>query len=584
MAGEPLTIFDPRRNFQLQGFTGRGATTTIHDASATGVSVSGIFQAAEDFAVLGFYNAYDYFNHLRQKHLPRTDLSGLTLEFDIDHDHALDGAMRLDAAKYPSVSWDSMTFVCGKGGAGEIHEVKLLSYATVVSGGETPASVSVEASGKYAEQGADHLVVVFRDTVYDGQPLGQQHILPRSLTAPNGTLALYPSDLDPTTGLLDLKVGDTVYFTFDPLYPDDPPYQLEETCHVTAVDGNVLTFDNTLPHGGLATCRTYNPGPFLITAGANDTLTFIIDGTSIYVGLTPGAAQTSEQVAADINTAFSAAGLHATADVTDDGCVRVSSTDPIGVGEINVYGGTGMATIGIYTMIYAGAGPNYHVRRRGTAETAVQDLAASINGTPTNCAVTGPDQSSVIEATASGTSLTIALKTAPPPALVYGKLGNGEVLAVRSYHETVPVDLQDESYDASKDMQGITWGDNRSIRFSGGDNDTKYHISLPLGFLTDKSANVFSAADCRKMYMVFAPRFEVVEQALDDGCFLTAGVGPGDTTWSVDSGAGLTGGRYFIGDAANEERVLLLAGGATTIRSSVGQSPRRLRSWLASTG
>ena len=53
MAGEPLTIFDPRRNFQLQGFTGRGATTTIHDASATGVSVSGIFQAAEDFAVLG---------------------------------------------------------------------------------------------------------------------------------------------------------------------------------------------------------------------------------------------------------------------------------------------------------------------------------------------------------------------------------------------------------------------------------------------------------------------------------------------------------------------------------------------------
>jgi hypothetical protein len=50
---EPLNIFDPRRNFQLQGFTGGGATTTLHDASATGVSVSGIFQAAGDFAVLG---------------------------------------------------------------------------------------------------------------------------------------------------------------------------------------------------------------------------------------------------------------------------------------------------------------------------------------------------------------------------------------------------------------------------------------------------------------------------------------------------------------------------------------------------
>jgi hypothetical protein len=68
MASEPLHTFDPRRNFQLQGFTGRGATTTLHDASATGVSISGIFQAAEDFAVLGLYNAYDYFAHLRKDH------------------------------------------------------------------------------------------------------------------------------------------------------------------------------------------------------------------------------------------------------------------------------------------------------------------------------------------------------------------------------------------------------------------------------------------------------------------------------------------------------------------------------------
>ena len=44
MATEPLSIFDPRRNFQLQGFTGRAATTTLHDATATGVSISGIFQ------------------------------------------------------------------------------------------------------------------------------------------------------------------------------------------------------------------------------------------------------------------------------------------------------------------------------------------------------------------------------------------------------------------------------------------------------------------------------------------------------------------------------------------------------------
>src|ERR1039458_7534627 len=80
----PLHIFDPRRNLQLQGFAGRAATTTIHDGTETGVSISGIFQAAEDFAVLGWWNAYDYFNHLRMKHLPKTDLSGLKLELDHD--------------------------------------------------------------------------------------------------------------------------------------------------------------------------------------------------------------------------------------------------------------------------------------------------------------------------------------------------------------------------------------------------------------------------------------------------------------------------------------------------------------------
>src|SRR6266852_2780478 len=100
MASEPLHIFDPRRNLQLQGFAGRVATTTLHDATEAGVSISGTFQAAEDFAVLGWWNAYDYYNHLRLKHPPKTDLSVLKLELDIEYNQALDGAIRLDAAKF----------------------------------------------------------------------------------------------------------------------------------------------------------------------------------------------------------------------------------------------------------------------------------------------------------------------------------------------------------------------------------------------------------------------------------------------------------------------------------------------------
>jgi hypothetical protein len=71
VSSEPLHIFDPRRNIHVQGFVGRAATTTVHDATETGLSVSGIFQAAEDLAALGLYNAYDHFNHQRLKPLPR---------------------------------------------------------------------------------------------------------------------------------------------------------------------------------------------------------------------------------------------------------------------------------------------------------------------------------------------------------------------------------------------------------------------------------------------------------------------------------------------------------------------------------
>ena len=111
----------------------------------------------------GAYNAYDYFNHLRLKHLPRTDLSGLRLEFDVEYDHALDGAMRLDAAKYPSVAWDAISFVCG---AGDIYEVRLLDHATPIAGSETPATCWVEAYGRLPESGLDWLHLYFRDTRY----------------------------------------------------------------------------------------------------------------------------------------------------------------------------------------------------------------------------------------------------------------------------------------------------------------------------------------------------------------------------------------------------------------------------------
>jgi len=80
MPSAPLFFFDPRRTIQLQGFSGRAATTTLHDATESCFQISGIFQAAEDFANVQLFSAYDYFNHLRVKTLPVTDLSGQTLQ------------------------------------------------------------------------------------------------------------------------------------------------------------------------------------------------------------------------------------------------------------------------------------------------------------------------------------------------------------------------------------------------------------------------------------------------------------------------------------------------------------------------
>jgi len=83
MPSGPLLLFGPRRAIQLQGFPGRAATTTLHDATETGFQIPGLFQVAEDFANVQLFSAYDYFNHLRVRPLPVTDLSGLTLQYDM---------------------------------------------------------------------------------------------------------------------------------------------------------------------------------------------------------------------------------------------------------------------------------------------------------------------------------------------------------------------------------------------------------------------------------------------------------------------------------------------------------------------
>ncbi|MBI4905710.1 MAG: hypothetical protein HY820_18905 [Acidobacteria bacterium] len=443
MPAEPLHIFDPRRNFQTQGFTGKAATTTMYNATETGVSISGIFQAPDDFAVLGWWNSYDYFNHLRCKHLPRTDLSGLKLEFDIEYDHALDGAMRFDAAKYPSVSWDSMTFVCGRGIApNDIYEVPLLDHATVVSGSETPASVEIDLSGEEPAEGIDYLHLYFRDARYT-----ITHFECRFETQ-------LTSDVAPATD----------------------------------ASGNLLPVDL---HVEDATGFEVGDMVWIERTGANEELVLVLEVNQIF------------------------------------GFIRAR-----------------------ITMTHAN---DSYITRKTTARHASQKFADLINTAGETVAGRfGPDQTAVIEASAvgylGGGTLSISFKTAALPAARYGKLGNLDRVLATSGHD-------------GAGTQTLDWyASGSTYHFTGGDNNTKYHIMLDFTQpLLDKQSRTVPMNDCRKIYTVFAPRFEQSEGELEDGCFLTSGVGPSDTVWQVDDSSKISGGRYFIGSPTAEERVRLIS-------------------------
>ncbi|MCC6391833.1 MAG: hypothetical protein IT167_14630 [Bryobacterales bacterium] len=473
MTTEPLWIFDPRRNFQLQGFTGRAATTTLHDASETGVSISGIFQAAEDFAVLGLYNAYDYFNHLRLKPLPRTNLQNLIVEFDFEYDHALDGAMRFDAAKYPSVSWDAMTFICGAGTPDDTYEVRLLDYATTIEGREKPATCSFEISGKeILDGGIDWLHLYFRDTRYT----------------------------------------------------------------VTSTDCRVETTldDKVAPAESAPGVPTYVEIPVVKVKGfsTGDTVTFERGGTN------------------------------------------EETTRLVGV--------TGVSILAVITKTHA---KGTYVTRETHAVHLAEKLVEMI-GTPGEGVDGrfGPDQSGVFGALAregsdyNSATLELGFKSSTADGTLYGKLGNLDRVLV----------THGRTMGGSPDPnQGFRWsgGSGETYAFSGGDNNIKYHIRLPLDSLTDRRGRRVPTENCRKIYMVFAPRFELTEEALEDGCFLLDDVTDSafDTAWQVTGADALTGGRYFVSDGVEEERVLLtkvLPGAITVVR---GYEGTELRAWPAGT-
>jgi len=176
-----------------------------------------------------------------------------------------------------------------------------------------------------------------------------------------------------------------------------------------------------------------------------------------------------------------------------------------------------------------------------------EKFAAIINDPGSPAGRYGPSQTAVVTAE-GGMDLNRSgyLRISFKPDANYGKLGHLDRVLATSGH-------QGEGQLSDNWLQ-------RTPRFTGGDTDKKYRLTLDFTQpLLDKNGQVVPMNDCRKIYLVFAPSFERIEEELEDGCFLTAAAAPGDTVLQVDGTSKLTGGRYFIGNPSAEERLLLVS-------------------------
>lgn len=134
---EAIHKLQPDRTMQLRGFDGRGAAAAFHSATPDGFVVSGVFRDPADFCVLMLWDADNFFEHPRLKHLPDFELAGVKLEFDVE----MTGLQGIDSTNYPSVAWNALQIVYEDGTTGS---VLLRPMAAAVSGDYAPAFAEFE--------------------------------------------------------------------------------------------------------------------------------------------------------------------------------------------------------------------------------------------------------------------------------------------------------------------------------------------------------------------------------------------------------------------------------------------------------
>lgn len=554
MAAESLHSFDPRRTVQLQGFSGRAATTTLHDATASGFQISGIFQAAEDFANVQLFSAYDYFNHLRVKPLPVTDLSGLTLQFDMEvlRVNGEEGIVRPDCVRYASVGWDKLTITTG---AGDIYEVPLMSHAQVLSGGFTPGAFGFSICDRDSATLDDLLVGAATPGLTD---LVYVYFMGTRWSCTSAEAIAFCT-LE-TRLLNNIGAADVTSCEHAIWWQDDPNFW-----HYLLVNngGAGIREDGATDAADIAARLAFMVGisSYLVECSAAGNLITVTLETGVNG---PVVVSTNSGSAPATLTRF-VPGIY-TAQVASSAEIRAGDYVGVDIGSANDE---------VVKVIAAGAGTftayftKPHYGKLYNIQCRILPRARHFGRVLKDRMVDHPlpdygDQPSSLGAEGFATTNT----SAQLQLRLIGQLGEYGRDA-----NCIPVHVSADGGNQIVRLENIQgqFGATAVVsRVEGADNNRVYRFTFPFASLSgyrngDRNALVsVPANDVIKVHLTFAPRFEDVEYGLAAGGILKAAVSasaPGtEEEWQVtDAEAMLSGFKYYVGTPAAEERITCLA-------------------------
>ncbi len=554
MPTESLQLFDPRRTVQLQGFSGRAATTTIHDATETSFQISGIFQAAEDFANVQLFSCYDYFNHLRLKPLPVTDLSGLTLQFDMEivRVNGEEGSVRPDCVRYASVGWDKLTITTG---AGDIYEVPLMSHAQVLAGGFTPGMFGFSICDRDSQTLDDLLVGTatpgLTDTVY-------VHFMGTRWSCTSAEAIAF-CNLE-TRLLNNIGAADVPSCEQAIWWQDDPNFW-----HYLLVNsgGAGIREDGATDAADIASRLASMVGisSYLVEcSGSGNVIT-----VSLETGVNGPVTVTTNSGSAPATLSRFVPGVY-TAQVSSSAEIRAGDYVGVDIGSDNdevvkVIAAGGGAFTAYFKKPHYGKLYNIQCRVLPRARHFGRVLKDRMVDHPLPDYGDQPSSLAAEGFAMTNTSAQLQLRLIGQLG-EYGRDANGipVCVSVDGGNQIVRIENTEGAFGAMA----------RAMRVEGADNNRVYRFNFPLASLVgyrngDRNTLVAVLAnDIVLAHLTFAPRFEDVEYGLAAGGLLNAAVsasaaGTEEEWQATDAESMLAGLKYYVGTPAAEERITCLA-------------------------